>query len=159
MKNLNEIFLKWYAMLENKEAYAFGDEEIDLDDYKLLVKETYYTIRDMHVIIESGDYSSITPEDMRTYLDMLTCIASYSAICFTDNSADNTFALTRFLAVSLQDLGANYSFYLNNEDYDFEEGIMSTEEGFNYGRDRVLYYDVNEGDIADYLELAKARGC
>ncbi|WP_031554841.1 hypothetical protein [Oribacterium sp. FC2011] len=159
MSDFSEIHKKWLNMWHHKEEYAFGETDVDLDSFKELVKDTYYLFKEMHGHIEENDYSDITPAEMRDYLDILSCISMYSASCCTDESKDHAFAITRLLSFDLADLGANYSLYANDEDEPLVEGIISSMEAYNYGLEKVIHYDVNKGDLSDYMEFASVVRC
>ena len=107
----------------------------------------------MHKHIESNDYSDVTPDDMRNYMDIISIISMYSASCLTDESKDHVFTITRLLSFDLADLGANYS-CCNND-----EGIIISPEPYSYGLEKPLRYDVNKGDLSDYVEFASIVGC
>ncbi len=159
MRDFSKIQEKWLNMWHHKEEYAFGDTDVDLDSFKELVKETYYLFKEIHEHIQEHDYSDITPAEMRDYLDILSCISMYSASCCTDESKDHAFAITRLLSFDLADLGANYSLYANDEDEPLVEEIISSMEAYNYGLEKVIHYDVNKGDLSDYMEFASVVRC
>ena len=161
MKDLSRIYDSWLDLWNKKEAFAFGDEEVDLEPFKALVKDTYYLIVEMHEHIASGDYSNIKPDEMREYLDLVSVMSLYAANMYTDESEGNTFAVTRLLTFSLADYGANYSYYVEDEDDPVEsgDGLIVTIDGFSYGIERELRYDVNKGDFSDFIEFASVVGC
>ena len=161
MKDLSRIYDSWVDLWNRKEALAFDDEEVDLDSFKTLVKDTYYLIVEMHEHIASGDYSGIKPEDMREYLDLVSVMSMYAAKIYTDESEGNAFAVTRLLTFNLADYGVNYSYYAEDEDEPIKkgDGLIVSIEGFPYGIERELRYDVNKGDLSDFIEFARVVGC
>ncbi len=159
MRELSEIYEKWSKMWQMKEEYAFGDTDIDMDVFKELVRETYYLFREMHNHIRTNDYSDVTPGEMRDYMEIISLVSMYSASCCTDNSKDHAFAITRLLSFDLADLGVNYSLYDDDEDEPLIEGTITSLEAYNYGLDKTLHYDVNKGDLSDYIEFANHVGC
>ncbi len=154
MKDFTSISERWLDMWELKEEFAYGDSDINLEAFKELVKDTYYLIVEMHKIIEKNDYSEITPAIMREYIDLVSCISLYGAPGLVDQSEDNSFTITRLLAFDLADLGANYSLYAIDEDEPLVEGTIVSLEAFNYGLNKEIHYDVNKGDISEYIEFA-----
>ena len=126
-----------------------------MDAYKELVKDTYYLIKEMHMHIAIGDYSDVSPEDMRNYIDLVARMSMFSTSCGVDESEDYTFTACRHLAFDLADLGANSSYYDLNEDDRQPDGIIESIEGMAYGMRRSTHYDVNKGDMSDYYELAE----
>ncbi len=159
MRDFSDILERWMEMWNLKEEFAFGDTDVDFDSFKDLVKDTYYRFKEMHEHIEENDYSDITPAEMRDYIDIVSCISMYSASCCTDESKDHAFAITRLLSFDLADLGANYSLYANDEDEPLVEGVISSLEAYNYGLEKVIHYDVNKGNLTDYIEFASFVGC
>jgi len=154
MRDFSDIHERWMDMWLQKEEFAFAATDVDLDSFKHLVKDTYYLFKEMHEHIEANDYLDITPDEMRDYIDIVSYISMYSASCCSDESKDHAFAITRLLSFDLADLGANYSCYDNDED-----GVITSFEAYNYGLEKVLHYDVNKGDLSDYIKFASFVGC
>ncbi len=159
MTDFTSIYDAWQELWSQKEDYALGETEIDIDSYKDLVKQTYYIIKEMHECIYNNDYSGISPEEMRNYIDLISCISLYGASLMIDESKDNLFAVTRLLAFDLADLGANYSLYAHDEDGEMQEGVIASLQGMDYGIEGYCYYDVNKGDLSDYIKMAKVSEC
>ncbi len=159
MRDFSETLERWATMMASKGEFAFGDAEIDLDNFKTLVKDTYYLFKEMHEHIKANDYSDVTPDEMRNYMDVVSLISMYSASCCIDESKDHAFAVTRLLAFDLADLGANYSLYADDEDEPLVEGVIKSMEAYSYGLEKTLHYDVNKGDLSDYIEYASVVGC
>ncbi len=153
MRAFETIVEQWWDMWDNKEAYAFGDEEIDLEAFKSLVKDTYFLFKEMNEHIENGDYADVLPAEMNNYLSLVSAISMYSATCYTDNSEGHSFALTRLLAVELSNLGVSFGDFSNGD------GIITSNQGMDYGMDETIYYDVNDGDLSVFEDLAKRAGC
>ena len=157
--NLEELQGRWNYMWELKEAFAFGDDSFDMEEYKGLVKRTYYCIKDMHRHISTNDYSEITSDDVIAYMQIVSLISMYSASCCSDESEGHIFAISRLLAFDLADLAVNYSKYEGDEDFGAPDGVIVSLEGYSYGLDKNLVYDVNKGDLSDYIEFAELIGC
>jgi len=150
-----ELRDRWEYMWESRESFAFGDEDFDMEAYKDLVKETYYCIKEMQTHISNKNYADVSPEDMRDYLTIVSLISRYSASCYTDNSKDCAFAISRLLAYDLSDLA---TFFWSAADEEHDGEIVSF-EGYSYGLDKNIVYNVNKGDLSDYIEYARRVGC
>ena len=159
MTDISIIYDRWKAMWYDKEEYAFGDEKVDLDNFRNLVRETYSLVKEMHIKIDKCDYSGVSPKIMRDYIDLVSVISLYAAPLCIDESENHSFAVTRLLSFDLADLGANYSFYMNDKDEPLVDGIITSSEGFSYGMDHETHYDINKGDLSEYEELASIVGC
>ena len=154
-----KIYKRWEDMWMNKEEYAFGAKKINLEKYKLLVKDTYYMIKEMQEHISDNDYSDVDTQEMRRYMWILSLISMYSASCCTDNSKEHSFAITRLLAFDLARFAARYDYYFIEGEESWQEGVITSDEAFNYGLDKIIQYDVNKGDLSDYIELASRARC
>ena len=154
-----KIYKRWDNMWMDKEEYAFGDKDINLDEFKLLVKDTYYMIREMQEYIEVNEYAKVDTSEMRRYMWIMSLISMYSASCCTDNSKENSFAVTRLLAFDLARFGTRYDYYYEEGEEPWQEGVITSDEAFNYGLEKILHYDVNKGDLSDYVELASVARC
>ncbi len=116
-------------------------------------------IREMQEHIGANDYSEVDPQEMRKYMWIMSLISKYSASCCTDNSKEHSFAITRLLAYDLASFGTSYDYYVDEGEEPWQEGVITSDEAFNYGFDKILHYDVNKGDLSDYVELASRVGC
>ena len=159
MKDMMDIYKRWDDMWFYKEEYAFGGKDINLDKFKLLVKDTYYMIREMQEHIGNNDYAEVNTHEMRIYMHIISIISMYSASCCTDNSKEHSFAITRLLAFDLANFGASYDYWVEEGEEPWQEGVITSDEAFNYGFDKILHYDVNKGDLSDYVELADRARC
>ena len=93
---------------------------------------------------------------MRNYIDIVSAISLFSTSCCIDESKDYIFTASSHLAFDLADLGANFSYYEQDEDYKMLDGIIESIEWMTYGIfERSTRYDVNEGGMSDYFEVAK----
>ena len=154
MKNFKAIYNKWNMFKEHKEAYAFGDENIDVEGFKKLIKNTYNLIKDMHSHIASGDYVDVTTKDMRNYIGLVSTMSRYAAPLSVDESAEKVFTATQLLVDCLIDLAANYCCYADENGHMEDREIEST-VGFFVGKNEFVKYDVKTGDLSGFMELAR----
>ncbi len=155
---MNDVFglcKEWLELYYAKASYAFGDDTIDIEMFKDLVKRTYFEIRDMHSRISKNDYSEISPEYMRDYIDLISEISLYGAPLYIDESENQLFTVSRLIAFDLADLGGNYGLYFEDEDEPFEEGVILSHEAYSYEMYDIKY-NVDSGDLSDYIRFANA---
>lgn len=156
MNEFTEIIDDWVALLEAKSDFVYGDDEIHMEDYLECVKETYDVIT--LVYDEISNNSKLSPDMLMTYFNLIELISMYAAPCYVDESENHTFAVSRIIAEELAAVAANYIYAKEDEDEPFEDGVLSSVAGFEYEIERVLYYDVNKKNLADFQELAEAIG-
>jgi len=153
MKNFKATYNKWNMLKEHKEAYAFGDEDIDVEGFKKLVKSTYNLIKIMHGHIASGDYVGVTTKDMRNYIGLVSIMSCYAAPLSVDESTEKIFTATQLLVDCLVDLAANYCCFAT-DDGAMEDRDIETTVGFAVGKEEFVKYDMKTGDLSGFIELA-----
>lgn len=156
MVDFEKLIEDWTALLEAKSDFSFAEDEIHMEDYLDCVKETYDVITMVYDQISSG--SKLSADLLMAYFNLIELISMYAAPTYVDESENHTFALSRIIAEELAAVAANYIYAQEDEDEEFEEGVLTSFAGFEYEIDRVLYYDVNKKDLTDFAELAEAIG-
>ena len=156
MVDLAELIENWAALLEAKADFAYGEDEIYMEEYLDCVKETYNVITMVYDQIEND--STLSPDLLMSYFNLIELVSMYAAPTYMDESDNHSFAVSRILAEELAAIAANYLYAKEDEEEPFEEGVLSSVAGFEYEIERVLYYDVNKKDLSDFQELAEAIG-
>ncbi|SEB02425.1 hypothetical protein SAMN02910384_03103 [Pseudobutyrivibrio sp. ACV-2] len=156
MIDVAELIENWASLLEAKADFAYGEDEIYMEDYLDCVKETYDVITMVYDQIEND--SKLSPDLLMSYFNLIELVSMYAAPTYMDESENHSFAVSRIIAEELAAIAANYIYAKEDEAEPFEEGIISSVAGFEYEIERVLYYDVNKKDLSDFQELAEAIG-
>ena len=171
MDKIQELINRWYYYLDFKMDFYFGDDEITLEEYADLVEETFYVIKEMHSHIQKGDFVEENYQKMPGYIELVSIIARYGEPGSTDESEEYRFTTTRLIAVTLAELGANYSLLdpmgeglmvsrTLDEDVIVSkmrrvENTIVSKMGYDNGIERDLCFDLKKKDFSDFQELAR----
>ncbi len=158
MLDIQPLYDDWTELASAKPDFLFGNDELLMDDFKDLVKSTYEVIREVHEALYEENYDVLDPDTMRDYFNLISMISTYASPCFINETNENTFVTSRLIAQSLADYAANYSIYKEDEGEGFEENVLTSFDGFDYGVERELSYDVNLRNTEDFEALANAIG-
>lgn len=155
MLELQQINDDWVELNNAKSDFLIGNDQILLDDFRNLVKQTYNIILEVHNCLSESDFDGLSKEDMCDYFNLISLISAYGAPCFFNESNGTDFIATRLIAQTLADYASNISLYKDDEEELFEEYILTSFDGFDIGLDKEIKYDVESGDISDFVELAE----
>ena len=169
--DVGKVEERWGDYVDMRNSYAFCDEDIDLEDFKELVKETYDIIKAAKV---KYIYSNKMPEDVRLIFDFLRMLSTLSQYTVYDDSEDEStdkiFTATTLVAQGLVSLSiwcddirlkdGKRVYFLDEEKakgellwnrLDFPYTKKQLEEG---NLDKNYTYNVYEGDLTQFIELA-----
>ena len=170
VKKLRE---EWADYVNRRNPFSFGEEEIDLDDFKELAKRTFEVIKQAK---ETYLYRNCLPEDITLTLQYLELLSVFSQYTYYDNMEDESdnriFTATCLVAEGLRDFAvflddikleenkrvyfiddetASGNLFFYRDDYPFIEGRISDEE-----LKKVYKYNIYEGDLTKLIELANS---
>ena len=170
---VKELREAWDEYIDSRSAYSFGDEEIDTEDYKALVKKTFDVIKQAK---EDYLYRNRLPEDINATMEYLDLLSKVSQFTFYDNMEDESenrvFTAVCLVAQGLRDFavcpdafeitqnGSRYyipdetaagNLYLYRDSYPYIDDEITDEE-----LEKVYCYNVYDGDLTEFLELANS---
>ena len=157
---------RWGRFVHMKNPYVFG-EEIDLDDFRDLVRQTYDVIK---TVKNEYIFKNTYPDagDLLHYIELISILSQYGIDDQTvgDESENCVYTATVFLAEELR-LYANRFNVKRVDDKiqyeDFEEalsGDLQFELSFYIDvdedeEDKIYTYNVYDGNFDEILEFAK----
>ena len=157
--NLYHLQCRWEEQCSLKTAYTFGEEDIDLNDFHNLIKESYDLIK---AVKENYIYKNvcIDKEDLFEFMELISNISQYAfndnSIC--DNSENCAFTATTILAERLR----TYAICYTMEERAFKDspndgvGVFYLQVVFDENENpKWLTYNVYEGNFDDVLKCAK----
>ena len=158
----------WAEQTVKRNAYKFADEEVTLNSFAELVKDTFEALR---FVKNQYFYNASYPEDpylFFEYLDLIAELSRYSTYDYDgDESEDYKFTVTCLVAQAL----VNYVIY--PESATRENGVLKLCDGedSNAGElvicraeypyfsekiyDKAYHYNVYKADFSEVLDLAK----
>lgn len=156
MIDLTKLVDDWAILLDAKPDFVYAEDEINMEEYLELVKQTYDAISDVYK--EISDEKNLSPDDLMGYFNLLEEISMYAAPCYTDESINHSFGVSRIIAEELAAIAANFLYAKEDKEEPFKDGVLASFTGFECEIERVLYYDVNKKDLSDFQELADKIG-
>ena len=109
---INQTIRMWENQVELKNAYTFGNEDILLDEFAKLFKDTFEIITTAK---NEFIYKNIAPVDSAVsfaYLKLLTLLSKYMTYdCMDDESEDKKFTTTCLVAQKLVDYATSTGGY------------------------------------------------
>ncbi len=158
---------RWKKEVQMKNPYIFGAVEIDLDNFRDLIKQTFDVIKTAK---NEYIFKNIYPEanDVIDYIELISIVSQYGINDQTvmDESENCTFTATVLLAEELRLYANRYHFDKANdkniysEDEEYATGDLKFELSYyvslEEGEDDKMYtYNVYEGNFDEILEIAK----
>ena len=158
---------RWKRKVNMKNPYVFGEEKIDLDDFKDLLQKTFDTIK---AVKNEYIFKNIYPDagDMIYFIELISVLSQYGIDDQTvsDESENCAFTATVLLAEELR-LYATYwdvnwvedkKVYFDIED--FSSGNLKFELDYYVDleedeENKIYTYNVYEGNFDEILEFAK----
>ena len=158
---------RWKRKVNMKNPYVFGEEKIDLDDFKDLLQKTFHTIK---TVKNEYIFKNIYPNagDMINFIELISVLSQYGVNDQTvgDESENCTFTATVLLAEELR-LYATFwnvnwvedkKVYFDNED--FSLGVLKFELDYYVDlqedeENKIYTYNVYDGNFDEILEFAK----
>ncbi len=153
IKDLNE---KWDKYVENKNAYSSGNEEILLNDFAELVKNTFEVITNVKMNYIEKQVMPENTWNVHSYLELISLLSEYAPNydIFEDKSRDLVFSVTYMIVDSLK-------FYATYPDVTIS-GLLwiypeyySLREDAHIDKDEFIY-DIYDADFSELFEFAKA---
>lgn len=142
--NISEIKTAWFDLAEEKNSYQFGEDPIDMENFKTLLKETYIFISSIKNDILNNKSK---PVDILDYIELISIMSRYIPdSCAADESEENLFTVTCLLTSALVDF--SYEAYNNSSDTSAEI-VFLPEVGSK------LVYNFNEEDYSAFLNYAQ----
>ena len=167
-----ELFQKWMALNEKKNALAFGYECLDRDKFAETVRESFQAIRGFKQRMlgekfadckkEIGTEKGIAPRDVINYANFMVELGKYSADVYMDESEEYVFTASQAVTRMLLD----YAYYDCGVTPTDDNGVLccwpEDLELYRSGDDddcdywhQTFTYDTNAGDMSAIIELAK----
>lgn len=172
-EELNELTQNWEYYVDNRNPFSFGDEQIDLDDFRELVKKTFEVIKQAK---QTYIYRNCLPEDVLLtfeYLDLLSVFSQYKYYDnMEDESTDKIFTATCLVARALRNFAVYFdsceykenkreyfiddetaagNLFLRRDDFPFYLEEISDEE-----LNKSYRYNVYNCDFTEFIELANS---
>lgn len=159
-ERIDKVLDMWENKVDLRNAYIFGDENIELPEFAELFKQTFEIIKNV-----KSEYmqKNIVPQEAFTYLRLLTTLSKYTTCdCVEDQSENKTFAATALIAQTLVDY-ATFEWKNNDEE---NQGIFSLDrDEYPYYCDvpqktdnKFYSYNIYDGNFEEILELAADLG-
>ncbi len=167
-ERLTESVEAWREKVELRNLMTFGEEDISLDEFAELFKNTFEIIR---YAKNEFVFKGIMPDNIyetMEYLDLLANLSKYTTYdCTEDESEDKCFTATCLIAQNLLEYATSVSvtqFYENGtaEYYDSEDekqGILNFyRDDYQFNDDDEVshekyVYNIYDGDFEEVLEL------
>ncbi len=149
----------WWDYIDQKEMYENGLEKIDIDNFKKLLKESYFAIKDakeafytdsgnIFKIIDRSSENREIKNDCRlffSYVNLVSQISRYSADTSNDDLSDNhLFSITFFLTGCLASFGSS-------DDFIDEHDILH----YPVNEGKILTYSFENEDLTEFIEYFK----
>ena len=164
---LFNLIHRWKRNVNRKNSYVFGEEDVDLEDFRDLVKQTFEVIKtakNEHI------FKNTYPEvcDVIDFIELISIVSQYGIDDQTvsDESKNCAFTATVLIAEELRLYANRYHF-----DRDGEKNVYSDEVENSSGdltfelsfyvnledgeADRMYTYNVYDGNFDEILEFAK----
>ncbi len=150
MSRSTEILVgRWRYYYEFKRDFYNGYDEINIEEFTDLVNDTYCAIKEMRHHIDNNDFASLNPDDIYQFAEMISVMARYSEFVGHDDSEKYVYTATGLLTSVLVGLIS-----MDSWSSKLEKGVIEATPGERYGIGKKAEYDVNKGDLSDYLEIA-----
>ena len=158
---------RWERKVNMKNPYVFGEEKIDLDDFKDLLQKTFYTIK---TVKNEYIFKNIYPDagDMINFIELISVLSQYGIDDQTvgDESENCAFTATVLLAEELRLYASKYKFDRVDEQAvysDYEDDLTGDLEfELSYyvhldedEEDKIYIYNIYDGNFDEILEFAK----
>lgn len=168
---INQTLKLWENQVELRNAYTFGEEDILLDEFAKLFKDTFEIIRTAK---NEFIYKNIAPADSvvsLAYLELLTTLSKYMTYdCMNDESEDKKFTVTCLVAQKLADYATSKGgfeivgktsicfdsddekqgvFTFFRDDYPFYDSDFDEDDEM-----KTYLYNIYDGNFEEVLNLA-----
>ena len=166
----DELFVlthRWQRKVSMKNPYIFGEEEIDLEDFRDLIKQTFEAIKTAK---NEYIFKNTYPEacDVIQFIELISTVSQYGINDQTveDESENCVFTATVLLAEELRLYANIYDCSKTNDQKvysDYEEtagGDLKFELSYYVDleedeEDKMYTYNVYEGNFDEIMEFAK----
>ena len=157
---ISDLQKNWEEQCSLKIGYALGEENINLDDFRDLIKETYELIREVK---EKYIFKNVClgQETLFEFISLICTISQYALTeeSIFDKSENYIFTATTLLANTLKEYAIGWKIL---EDILFKnsssDGIFDfsdiTDELDNEIDLKSYTYDIYEGNFSEILEFA-----
>ena len=159
MKNTNELIEKWVEYVGLRNSYTFGDEDVSLEDFAELARDTYEVIKKAREYVFENNLPKAT--EVFSYLSLVSEISKYTTYdCTEDESDDKTFTATCLVALGLVEYATNGAEESSGGNINYLYNKMLGEAIVFFGKaedgaKNVFTYNVYTGDFSGVLELAQ----
>ena len=147
-KKLFDLTDRWGEYVDMKNPYQFG-EELDMEDFQQLLKETYELICEVkgRIIAKQSD-----AEEIFDYASLISQMSHYIPdTCTSDESEDGLFSITCFLTEALVDFAINgYSFIIDDEIINVDGKDCPHKIVYETDYGDYLVYDIDTGDYSEF---------
>lgn len=170
-EEINQTLKMWENLVELRNAYTFGEEDILLDEFAKLFKDTFEIIRTAK---NEFIYRNIAPADSAVslaYLELLTLLSKYMTYdCMDDESGDKKFTATCLVAQKLVDyavsaggfeiVGKTSTCFDNDDEKQgvftfFRDDYPFYASDFDENEKKLTYsYNIYDGNFEEVLNLA-----
>ena len=161
-----ELTSRWRRKVDMRNPYVFGEEKIDLDDFKDLLQKTFYTIK---TVKNEYLFKNIYPDAglMLYFMGLISFLSQYALDDQTlgDESENCAFTATVLLAEKLRFYALTFRFNRVDEqvvfsDYedltgDLEFKLSDYVELDEDEEDKICIYNIYDGNFDEILEFAK----
>lgn len=160
----SNIAEKWYNWASDANPYIFGEKELDKEEFRHLIEETYLFFKKVNRSLDvpwKEDEIKTNKRNVQYMHEVLSFIGEYVAEqCTEDESEDKVFTASCLVARALVNFAIkDYDEYYDGGKepllyYHPEWWIYDIMDSSNEDY-RVYSYDYNDGDMSDMLILAK----
>lgn len=140
---------RWSYYYEFKRDFYNGYDEINVEEFTDLVNDTYSAIKEMRHHIDNNDYENLESDDIYQFAEMISVMARYGELVGNDDSEKYVYTATGLLTAVLVDLIS-----MDSWNSKLEKGVIEAAPGERYGIGKKAKYDVNKGNLSDFLEIA-----
>ena len=99
--------------------------------------------------VNSNDYEKLEPNDIYQFFEMISVMARYAEPAGDDDSEKYVYTATSLLTTVLVSLTS-----MDKWNSKLKKGIIEGAPGEKYGIGKRAKYDINNGDLSDYYEIA-----
>lgn len=166
--NIKKLYVAWAEQTEKRNAYKFAVEEICLDTFAELVKDTFEALK---LVKNQYLYNAAYPEDHHLIFDYLHLIAELSQYSTYDYDGDESEgykftatclvvqALVRYVIYTDGAIRSNGVLkFFDNENTLAGELVILRDDYPYFSEERqanYYIYDVYKGDFSEVMKLAK----